>query len=131
MREAVIGKNYLLTSEVTRDKLAVTVESGELEVFATPMMIAAMEKASSLCIKEFLEDGETTVGTYIEVSHTSATPLGMKIFVKSVITSVNGREIEFEVEASDEKGIIGKAKHKRFVVNSEKFQNKTNQKMQE
>ena len=95
------------------------------------MMIAAMEKASSLCIKEFLDDGETTVGTYIEVSHTSATPLGMKIFVKAVIMSVNGREIEFEAEASDEKGIIGKAKHKRFVVNSEKFQNKTNQKLQE
>lgn len=131
MKEVTIGTEYTYYSLVTEDKLAVNVGSGDLKVFATPMMIAMMEKASSLCVKNFLDDGETTVGTYIEASHSAATPLDMKVYAVSRIIAVNGREIEFEISAYDEKGVIGTAKHKRFVVLSEKFQLKTDSKKSE
>ena len=128
MKEIMIGTKNTSEVTVTKELSALSAGSGELLVYATPMMIALMENSAANCIKLFLDDGETTVGTYVEVSHSSATPLGMKVSATSEIVAFNGREIEFIIEASDERGIIGKAKHKRFVVNSEKFQQKTNSK---
>lgn len=128
MKEIMIGTKNTSEVTVTKELSALSAGSGELLVYATPMMVALMENSAANCIKSFLNDGETTVGTYVEVSHTSATPLGMKVTATSEVVAVNGREIEFIIEASDERGIIGNAKHKRFVVNSEKFQQKTNSK---
>lgn len=110
-------------AELTTDEsvLAVNVGSGSLEVFATPAMIMLMEKAACNCLAEFLENGETTVGTELCIKHISATPIGMKIFAEAVISEVNGREISFNVFAYDETGLIGSGTHKRFLVFSDKF----------
>ena len=129
MKEVKIGA--ALTSTVTADKtnVASAVGSGVLEVFATPMMVALMENAASDCLNAFLDEGETSVGTFIAVSHMAATPVGMKVSATAEITAVNGREVEFAVSAADEKGRIGEGTHKRFVVFAEKFQAKTNAKL--
>lgn len=128
MKEIKIGMNS--TQEITVDTTnsAKTVGSGSLEVFATPMMVALMEKAASAAIEDCMENDETTVGTKLDVAHTSATPLGMKVSAYAEVTEVNGREITFKVTASDEAGEIGSGVHKRFVVFGEKFMNKTNSK---
>lgn len=129
MKEIIIGTELTKTILVDRTNLASTVGSGDLDVFATPMMIALMENASAACLGQFLDDGETSVGTFISTSHIAATPLKMNVSASAVITAVNGREVEFTVTASDDKGKIGEGTHKRFVVFSEKFQAKANSKL--
>lgn len=114
---------------VTADKLAVNVGSGSLAVFATPSMTALMEKSACNCLAGYLDDGETTVGTELNIRHLSATPEEMKVTAEAVLTEINGREFTFEVTAYDESGLIGKGTHKRFLVYSEKFTAKTYEKL--
>ncbi len=125
MKEIKIGTKGTAETVVTKENMAVTVGSGSLEVFATPMMAALMEKAACNALEGFLENDETTVGTKIDVSHDSATPAGMTVKATAEVIMVNGREIVFTVKAVDDCGNIGKGIHKRFVVYAEKFMNKT------
>ena len=124
-----VGLKGLVEDKVTENNTAETIGSGSLKVFATPAMIALMEKASCVAIKDALDEGETTVCTMVNIEHVSATPLGGEIKVESVVTAVEGRKISFEVVASDNVGIIGKGTHDRFVINAEKFMVKTNSKI--
>lgn len=128
MNEIKIGIEFTSESVVDEKSLAVNVGSGDLRVFATPMMTAIMENASAKCLAQFLGEGETSVGTALNISHSSATPLGMKVHAVAKITSVDGRKVDFDVTAFDEVGEIGKGTHSRFVVFSEKFQAKTDAK---
>jgi fluoroacetyl-CoA thioesterase len=106
---------------VVPENTAVSAGSGNLEVFATPHMIALMEKASFESVIPFLEEGRGTVGTRIEVSHISATPIGMKVTAESELVSVDGRKLIFSVKAYDEAGLIGEGMHERFIIESDKF----------
>lgn len=128
MKELKINTTAASETVVTDDLLAVNVGSGSLKVYATPSMIALMENAACACLADVLEDGETTVGTEMNVKHLSATPPGMKVRAEAEVTEVNGREISFAVKAFDEAGIIGEGTHKRFLVYSEKFTAKANAK---
>ncbi len=129
MKNIVISTQYKSEDFVSRDKLASTVGSGDADVFATPMMVALMENAAMKCLLQFLEEGESSVGTEISASHISATPLGMKVYAVATLTGFEGKRVEFNVEAFDECGKIGEAKHTRFIINLEKFSNKTNAKI--
>lgn len=126
----MIEKGLKGTAAVKADNsnTAKTMGSGSLDVFATPAMVALMEKSAVNAIADYLGEGETTVGTYLGIEHISATPVDMEVTAAAEVTEVNGREIVFTVEASDNAGIIGKGTHKRFIVNAEKFMNKTNSK---
>jgi fluoroacetyl-CoA thioesterase len=95
--------------------------SGALPVFGTPFMCALMEEASWKSIAPHLEEGQSTVGTRLEVSHDSATPLGMKVWAESEITQADGKRIVLKVAAYDEKGLIGQGVHERFIVTDERF----------
>ncbi len=128
MQQVQIQATNKTEATVTEQHLASFVGSGLAEVYATPMMVALMENSAMNCLAQFLDEGETSVGTEISVSHISATPLGMKVYAISAITAVDGRKVDFEIEAFDECGKIGTAKHTRFVVNSEKFIQKANSK---
>lgn len=125
MKELNIGIKASSELTVTSAELAVNVGSGSLEVFATPAMIMLMEKAACNCLSQYLEDGETTVGTEMNVRHISATPPGMKVTAEAELIQVSGREFTFSVKAFDEAGIIGEGEHKRFLVFGEKFTAKT------
>lgn len=129
MKEVKIGDRKKIGAAVTDLNTAAAVKSGELNVFATPMMIALIEQCSAELMKEYLDEGETSVGTFISVSHVSATPVGMQVYAESEIISVNGREVAFSVKAYDEAGLIGEGEHKRFAVMSEKFQKKADSKI--
>ena len=111
---------------VTEDKLASRVGSGLVEVFATPMMIAAIEQTAAQSVQDALEEGCTTVGTLVNVSHVAATPEGMKVTVDTELTgiSANGRMLTFRVEARDEAGLIGEGTHERAVVKKQRFEEK-------
>lgn len=124
MKEIKINSKGTAEMTVTKENTALSVGSGSLEVFATPMMTALMEKAACIAIAEFLEGDETTVGTMLNITHDRATPIGAAIKATAEIIEVNGREIVFSVSAEDENGIIGKGMHKRFIVYKEKFLSK-------
>ena len=117
---------------VTKEKLASHVLSGEADVFATPMMIALMEEAAAGSIKPFLDAGKTSVGTNIQVTHVAATPLGMAVRAVAEVTEVsaNGRMVTFQVAAYDGAGLIGEGTHVRAILDLQRFQEKTNQKLQ-
>ena len=104
--------------------------SGGLAVFGTPFMIALMEKAAWSSIAPLLSPGDSTVGTKLNVSHLSATPVGMKVWAESEITLVDGKRIELKVSAYDEKGLIGEGTHERFIVTDERFLAKTARKLE-
>lgn len=128
--ELSVGLKSRIIEEVVDDSTAVSIGSGSLPVFATPKMVALMEKASCKAIEAALNEGLTSVGTLVNVEHLSATPKGMKVTVESVVTAVDKRKVCFEVVAFDEAGIIGKGTHERFIVDSERFLAKTNAKLQ-
>ncbi|MBP3242871.1 MAG: thioesterase family protein [Ruminococcus sp.] len=129
MKDVTIGACASAELTVNDQNLAVNVGSGSLEVFATPEMVMLMEKAACKCMEQFIDDGETTVGTEMNVKHIAATPKGMTVTANACVTEVNGREIVFKVTASDQSGAIGEGIHKRFLVNSEKFTAKTYSKL--
>lgn len=128
MKDIVIGTEFTSSTLVINSNTAVKVGSGEADVFATPMMIALMENAAYLCLKPFLDDGETSVGTYIGTTHESATPVGMSVSATATITAVDGKAVTFGVTASDGCGIIGRGEHKRVVINAERFVQKAHAK---
>ncbi len=128
MRQVKIGALKKITQTVTRERLASAVGSGAADVFATPMMIALMENAAYECLNDYLDNGETSVGTAISTSHISATPLGMEVYATAEVTACDGRKVDFKIEAYDSCGKIGEGIHSRFVVDSEKFLNKVNSK---
>lgn len=124
MQGLTTGVRASVSTDVTKEHTALSVGSGSLSVFATPMMAALMEKAACEALAPFLEDGETTVGTELNIQHTAATPVGMTVTAEAEVTAVNGREITFSVTARDSAGGIGSGTHKRFVVNAAKFQSR-------
>lgn len=109
---------------VTTANVATNVGSGRVRVFATPMMIALMEKAAALSIEPYLEPGQSSVGTHIDVSHSAATPMGMRVWAETEVVEVDRRRVTFAVKAFDEKGLIGEGRHDRFIIDIEKFVSK-------
>ena len=124
-----IGTKASYKVTVDTSNTAKSMGSGSLDVFATPSMVAIMEKASTMALERYLEDGTTTVGTALDITHVSATPIGMNVYATSEVVAVNNREITFKVQAFDDAGLIGEGTHKRFIVMAEKFQNKANKKL--
>lgn len=123
---AEIGTKGTYSFTVTEEQLADRVGSGLVHVFATPMMVAAIEKTASESVASQLEEGQTSVGTLINVSHVAATPLGMEVRVETELTAVtpNGRGLTFKVAAYDEAGLIGEGTHERVIVWKDRFESK-------
>ncbi len=127
--------NYIIgaigQAEVVVDSsnMAKTMGSGSLEVFATPAMIALMEKAATEAIKESIPEDSSTVGTLINIKHLSATPVGMKVTARATLTEIDGKRLVFSLEAFDGKDKIGEGLHERFVINIDKFMGRTNGKL--
>lgn len=127
--EFTMGLTGEASVPVDGSNTAKTMGSGELEVFATPSMIALMEKAATNALKELMPAGSTSVGTMINVKHSAATPMGTKVTAKAVLTEVDGKRLVFTVEAFDEKEKIGEGRHERFITNIDRFMAKTNGKI--
>lgn len=111
---------------VSEEMLASRVGSGLVNVFATPSMIAAIENTAAMSVQPELEEGKTTVGISINVSHVAATPLGMEVRVETELTEAasNGRVMIFKVTCYDEAGLIGEGTHQRAVVDRARFESK-------
>ena len=128
----VIGTKCQLEQTVTEDLTAAAAGSGALPVFGTPFMAAMRENAAMTCLQSFLEEGQGSVGTRLDITHDAPTPVGMKVWAEAEITGVseNGKMVDFQVAAWDEKGPIGGGTHTRAIIRSEKFLAKCNGKLE-
>ena len=120
-----VGAKGSAEMAVTPDKTAAAVGSGSLEVFATPWMVAMMELAACNALAPYYDEGQSSVGTKLDITHDAATPLDMKVCAEAEVVEVDRRRIVFSVTAWDEAGVIGKGKHERFLINAEIFLAKT------
>ncbi|MDR2550856.1 MAG: thioesterase family protein [Desulfobulbus sp.] len=117
----VKGKEEVM---VTLETTAARYGSGLVEVFATPAMVALMEKTCLVSVLPFLPEGFGTVGIKVDIAHTKATPVGMKVTCESTLVEVDRRRLVFELVAHDEKGEIGRGRHERFIIDTGKFMEK-------
>ena len=127
--EITIGMKGEVGTTVEREDTAKEVGSGSLLVYATPCMVALMEGAACEAIEEALAEGQTTVGTALNIEHISATPVGLDVRAEATVTAVDGKVITFEIKAFDEAGEIGRGTHKRVIINAQKFLDKTYNKL--
>ena len=115
------GLTHTSTLVVKHENLAVALGSGDLEVLATPAMMALMENAAMLAVKDVLPDGSTTVGSQISSTHLKPTAEGKTVTATAILTEVDGRKLTFKVSASDENGVIGEGSHVRYIVDADRF----------
>ena len=116
------------TSELTVEErhLAINMGSGDLPVLATPALVALMENAAMLAVAPQLPEGSSTVGSYIQTSHLHPTPLGGTVRATATLVSQEGRKLTFTITAEDDKGIVGEARHERFIIDRQRFMAKLN-----
>lgn len=115
---------------VTDANTAAAVGSGGITVFSTPMMVALMENAALRAVQPYLAEGESTVGTVVNIKHLAATPLGMNVRAVARLDTVEGRRLSFTVEAFDDREKIGEGAHERFIIAVDRFLARVQQKAQ-
>ena len=123
--EITVGLKAEVGTLVEIGDTALEVGSGSLRVYATPCMAALMEGAACEALEGILPEEKTTVGIELNLKHLAATPVGMEVRAEAEVTAVEGNIITFAITAFDEAGKIGEAQHKRAIVTSQKFLDKT------
>lgn len=127
--ELEIGMTGSAEITVSNKNTAKAMGSGDLDVFATPAMIALMERAATNAVKECLSKENSTVGTMINIRHIAATPLGINVSAKATLTAIDGKKLIFRVEAYDSKEMIGEGQHERFLIEIGKFIERSKKKL--
>lgn len=105
------------------------VGSGRVRVLATPVMVNLMEAAALQAVEGLLPAGHQTVGTHLDITHTAATPVGMRVRAYAELTKVEKRTLTFSVHAEDEKERIGGGLHERIIINLERFDQRMQEKL--
>lgn len=126
METGIRGEQTII---VTEQQTAKYLGSGELAVFATPCMIALMENTAYKSVQPFLDPGQGTVGTLLNVKHLAATPVGMEVRCETKLIEIDRKRLVFEVKAFDACGLIGEGMHERFIIDNQKFMQKANGKL--
>lgn len=125
-----IGAKLEKTFQVTDDMLANKVGSGMLPVYSTPSMISCMENTAAELVQGSLQPGQGTVGYIVHIRHLSPTLCGKEVRVVCVLTAINGKMLDFDLEVFDESGKIGEGKHTRCIINNESFMQKVKKRYQ-
>ena len=123
-----VGIKGMCELTVSRENTAAVFGSGELAVFATPAMVALMEKTALESVAPYLDEGCGTVGTLVNVTHDAATPVGMKVRVVTEVTEVKGKLLTYSVKAYDEVDKICEGTHGRAIIELDKFLGRVNKK---
>lgn len=115
------GLTFTSKTTVTDALTAKALGSGDMDVLATPAMVALMENAAMMAVAAELPEGMTTVGGHIETSHLRPSKVGAEIEAKAVLEKIDGKKLFFAVEAMQDGNVIGQGKHLRFIVDRDKF----------
>jgi fluoroacetyl-CoA thioesterase len=121
LKPGLVGTATLVVGE---EHTAPHLGSGRAPVLASPIMIALMEAAAVDCVERRLPDGQESLGVRVEVEHTAPTPVGLGVTATAELKEVNGRRLSFDVEARDDREVIGKGRHTRVIVDAERFRSK-------
>jgi fluoroacetyl-CoA thioesterase len=121
MHNIQIGLAAERSETVTESLLATRLGSGSVEVYATPAMVALMESAAVAAIEPLLPEGQSSVGIALDVRHLAATPPGQQVRARAEVAAVDGRKVTFQVQAWDERELIGEGTHTRFVIDVARF----------
>ncbi|MCD8191026.1 MAG: dihydrolipoamide acyltransferase [Clostridiales bacterium] len=116
-----IGLKGRAEATVTTEKTAAACGSGSLPVYGTPWMLALMEEAACNSLKDALAENQGSVGTGMELTHVSPTPVGMKVWAESELVAVEGKKLTFSVTAYDEAGVIGRCQQQRCLIWNDRF----------
>lgn len=127
--DITVGMKGEASTLVERADTAYEVGSGSLLVYATPCMVALMEGAACEAIAAALPEEKTSVGISLNISHVSATPVGMEVRAEAEVTEIDGSTVTFRVTAFDESGMIGEGFHKRAVITAQRFLDKVYSKL--
>ena len=127
MKTVPVGTKGKFEQLIEKEHLASELDTSLASVLSTPTMVAMMERAAMEAIKPFLDAGESSVGMSIEVSHTAATPPGHRARAEAEVTKVEGRRIEFKIEATDGVAPIGTGTHERMLIDMVRFVERLNQ----
>lgn len=119
--EIPVGSSHTESVIVDETNVASAVGSGLVDVYATPMMVALLELTAARCLQPMLDEGMVSVGTHVDVEHSGATPIGMRVKATATVTEVDRRRVVFSVVVTDDAGEVGRGTHTRFIVDSEKF----------
>ena len=132
MREEriVAGLRGSASLVVSEEHTAPSIGSGKVRVLATPVMINLIEAAALAAVEHLLPAGYQSLGTRLDVRHIAATPVGMRVTATAEVLRVDGRTVNFRVEAHDERELIGDGTHDRVVVNVAKFDQRVQRKLQ-
>ena len=115
LKQGLTGEATVLVSDSNTAELFGNIGA---KVYATPMLVALMEQASINAIRHTLMQGEGSVGTKVEMSHTAATPVGMTVTARAELVEVAGKKLVFDVVASDAQETVGKCRHERYIVSN-------------
>jgi predicted thioesterase len=124
-----IGAKGLAELLVRPEHTAARVGSGRVAVLATPVMINVIEAAALEAIEAVLPDGHQSLGTHLDIRHTAATPVGMRVFATATLTGIDGRNLQFDIDVRDEKESIGGGTHQRVVVRVDRFDERVQKKL--
>lgn len=116
-----VGLRHTSTLIISEKHTAETLGSGDMPVLATPIMVALMEDAAMLAVKDTLPEGSTTVGGHIDVSHLRPSGIGQEVTATAELQEVDGKKLTFHVVATQGETVIGEGTHVRFVVDRERF----------
>lgn len=115
------GLTHISILKVEEQHTATAIGSGDMQVLATPIMLALMENAAMLAVDQELSEDLTTVGSFIESTHLRPSPLGAEVIATAQLTAVDGRKLSFHVVAMQDDVIIGEGSHTRYIVDRERF----------
>ena len=118
------GLSFTSKMNVTTEKTALAIGSGDLPILATPALLALMENAAMNAVVHELEDGQSTVGGEISSSHVKPTGLGKQVSATATLIKVEGRKLYFRVNAHEDGKLLGEGTHLRFVVDKVRFLSK-------
>jgi predicted thioesterase len=113
-------QDLLVTAEVSFDFLGMD----QARILSTPHMIGWLELTARNALLPYLEKGEDSVGTVVNIRHLAATPIGMQVRFSAEVTGIEGRRVQFRVEARDEQELVGEGVHERFVIDVARFATK-------
>ena len=116
-----VGIRGEATLTVGEPQTAAAFGAGGVHVLGTPVMIGLMENAAWRAVQPELPDGETTVGTLVNIRHLAATPLGGHVTAEAELIEVDGRRLVFKVSARDDRQLIGEGIHERARVQLDRF----------
>lgn len=121
MGNPATGARGVATVNVNAENTALALGSGDVPVFGTPALVALMERAAGQALTGSLAPGETTVGTWLEIAHLAATPVGVAVRAEAELVAVEGRKLTFTVVAFDDRQKIGEGRHQRMRVARDRF----------